>query len=290
MNKKTIRNIGIFIFVVIISGWIGVLADSILNEQHDGDSLGMGIWLALPLLTAFVIIFLSKVSWVDLGFKPNFKENIKWYLASALIFPVITAIVLIIGATTKWIDLSALNLRPLFLAFYSTLLINFVKNIFEETAWRGYLTSQIVKLNFSDLKIYLIVGCVWSIWHLPYVLVFLPEADIQAVLPVNRVVFFVVFLITLLCWSVIFVELFRVTKSVWPCVILHTVEDSLINLIVISGYISIATGKEILVSPIIGVITSILYLAVGLGIRAHRRRASKNLAASGYIPLQKSRI
>jgi len=106
-----------FIFVVIISGWIGVLADSILTEQHDGDSLGMGIWLALPLLTAFAIILLSKVSWEDLGFKPNFKGNMKWYLASVLIFPVVTAIVLIIGSATKWIDLSAFDLRPLFWRF-----------------------------------------------------------------------------------------------------------------------------------------------------------------------------
>jgi hypothetical protein len=69
-----------------------------------------------------------------------------------------------------------------------------------------------------------------------------------------------------------FTELFRVTKSVWPCVILYTVEDSLINPLVISGYISIAAGKEILISPINGIITSILYLAVGIGIRAYRRK------------------
>lgn len=42
MNKKTIRNIGIFIFIVIISGWIGVLVDSALVPQPEGDSLGMG--------------------------------------------------------------------------------------------------------------------------------------------------------------------------------------------------------------------------------------------------------
>jgi hypothetical protein len=73
-----------------------------------------------------------------------------------------------------------------------------------------------------------------------------------------------------------FTELFRVTKSVWPCVILHTVEDSLINLLVISGYISIAAGKEILISPINGIITSILYVAVGLGIRAYRKRSNND--------------
>lgn len=275
MNKKAIRNIGIFIFIVIISGWLGVLVDSVLTSQPEGDSLGMGIWLVLPLLTAFLIILFSKVGLRNLGLKPNFKGNIKWYLASILIFPVVTAIVLLIGATTNWIDISIFDLKSFILAFCSTLFINFIIDIFEETAWRGYLTSQLVKLNLSDLKLYLIIGCVWSLWHLPYYLVFLPEADIRAVMPVSRVVYAVVAFTTYLSWTIMFTELFRVTKSVWPCIILHAVEDSLINLLIISGYISIAAGKEILISPINGIITSILYIAVGLGIRAYRIRATK---------------
>lgn len=275
MNKKAIHNIGIFIFIVIISGWIGVLVDTVLISQPEGDSLGMGIWLVLPMLTAILVILFSKVNWRDFGFKPNFKDNLKWYLASVLIFPVVTAIVLLIGVTTNWIDLSKFNLKSFVLAFCSTLLINFIKNIFEETAWRGYLTSQLVKLKLSDLKLYLIVACVWSLWHIPYYLVFLPEVDLRAVMPVSRAVYVFFAFITLLSWTIMFTELFRVTKSVWPCVILHTVEDSLINLIVISGYITIAAGKEIFISPISGIITLILYAAVGLGIRAYRRKTDK---------------
>jgi len=277
MNNKIIRNIVLFIVVVIISGWIGVLVDSFLAAQPEGNSLGMGIWLVLPLLTAFIIILFSKLSWKDLGFKPYFKGNIKWYLAAVLIFPVVTAIVLLIGAAMNWVDLSALNLKPFIVGFCSTLLANFIIDIFEETAWRGYLTSQLIKLNLHDWKLYLIVGCVWAVWHIPYYLVFLPETDIQAIMPVSRAMYVVVAFTTFLSWTVMFTELFRVTKSVWPCVILHTVEDSLINLIVISGYISIVPGKEMLVSPINGVITSMLYLAVGLGIRAYRRQANHRL-------------
>lgn len=270
MNKKGSRNLGLFIAIVIISGWLGVLVDSVLTEQPEGDSLGMAIWLVLPLLTALVIILISRFSWKELGLKPNFKGNIKWYLASILIFPVVTAIVMLIGAATNWIDLSAFALRPFIVAFGSTMFVNFIIDIFEETAWRGYLTSQLLKLNLNDWKLYLIVGCVWTAWHIPYYLVFLPEADLHAVMPVSRAVYIVVAFTTFLCWTVMFTELFRVTKSVWPCVLLHTVEDSLINLLVISGYISIAAGKEILVSPINGIIASALYLAVGLGIRAYR--------------------
>ncbi|MEC0091971.1 CPBP family intramembrane glutamic endopeptidase [Paenibacillus macquariensis] len=276
MNNKMIRNILVFVMVVGFSGWIGVLVDSVLPEQPKGDTLGMGIWLVLPMLTAITLILFSKFGWTDVGLKPNFKGNTKWYLTSVLIYPVVTGIVLIIGSTTKWIDLSGLNLKSFIWAFSSTLFIGFIKNIFEEAVWRGFLTSQLVRLNLKDWKIYLIVGFVWGIWHIPYYLVFLQEADLQAVLPVNRAIFIIVAILTMTCWSVMYIELYRVTNSIWPCVILHTVEDSLINPLVLSGYISIASGKEIFISPISGIITSIFYLAVGLGIRAYRRRQSNN--------------
>ncbi len=275
MNKKLFRNTVIFIVIVILSGWIGALVDSLLTEQSKGDSTGMGIWLVLPMLAAIAITIFSRGSWSDIGFKPNFKGNIKWYLIAALIFPVVTAIVLIIGDMTKWIDLSAFDLKPFILLFSSTLLISFIIDIFDGAPLYGYLTSQLVKLNFNDWKIYLTVGIVWGMWHIPYYLVFLPETDMQVVLPVSRTIFSIISIITVICWAVMFIELYRVTNSIWPGVVLHMVEDSLINPLVISGFISIAAGKEILISPITGIITSILYLLVGFGIRAYRRQAKK---------------
>ncbi|HWP97318.1 MAG TPA: CPBP family intramembrane glutamic endopeptidase [Syntrophomonadaceae bacterium] len=276
MDKKAIRNLGLFVFVVMVSGWIGVLVDSLLTGQPaQGDSMGMGVWLVLPLLMAFIIMLFSKASWKDFGGKPNFKGNIKWYLAAILIYPVVTAIVLAIGASTNWIDLSAFNFKPFILAFCANLLVNFVIDIFEEGAWRGYLTSQLLKFGLDDWKLYLIVGCIWTAWHIPYYLVFLPEANIQAIMPVSRVIYIMIAFTTYLSWAVMFTELFRVTRSAWPCVLMHMVEDSLINHLIISGYISIASGKEILISPVNGLITSALYIAVGLGIRAYRRRTSE---------------
>lgn len=280
MDNKIIRNVVVFIVVVILSGWIGVLVDSVLTEQPKSDSPGMGIWLVTPMLAAITMTIFSKGNWNDLGFKPNFKRNIKWYFIAALVFPVVTSIVLIIGVITDWIDLSTLDLRPFILVFSSTLLFNFIKNIFDGTPLFSYLTPKLVKLNFNDWKIYLTVGSVWGIWHLPYFLVFLPETDIQAVLPVSRAITIIIMIITMILWSVMFIELYRVTKSIWPGVLLHMVEDSLINPLVISGFISIAAGKEILISPIIGIITSILYLLIGLGIRTYRIQASRKTVNS----------
>jgi Co/Zn/Cd efflux system component len=69
-----------------------------------------------------------------------------------------------------------------------------------------------------------------------------------------------------------FVELYRLTKSIWPVVLLHMIEDSLINHLVIDRHITIVSGKEILVSPIAGIITAILYVGVGLLLRKYRIR------------------
>jgi hypothetical protein len=209
-------------------------------------------------------------------------------LIAALIFPVVTAFVLIIGVTAKWIDLSTFDLRTLTIVFSSTLLFNFIKNIFDGAPLHSYLTSQLLKLNLNDWKIYLIVGGTWGIWHLPYYLVFLPETDLQTVLPGSRATITVFMIITMVCWAVMFIELYRVTKSIWSGVVLHMVEDSLINPLIISGFINVVAGKEILISPIIGIVTTILYLLIGLGIRTYRLQSNKTLLVDGESVNKKS--
>lgn len=64
---------------------------------------------------------------------------------------------------------------------------------------------------------------------MPYIMIFLSESEIQNVLPVGRLTFFVIGLITVTCWTVMYTEVFRITRSVWPSVIMHTMEDAVIN-------------------------------------------------------------
>lgn len=279
MTEQQKRNLGIFVAAVIASGWLGVMLDAIMGIPHMGDSPGMGIWLTLPLATALIIILLSKISWAEVGVKPNLKGNMKWYAAAILIYPVVTAMIVSIGALTGWMDTSPFRIAPFAAAFGSTLLANFLINIFEEGAWRGYLTSRLLQLNWSDWRLYLAVACIWTLWHVPYYLVFLPETDIRAMVPVSRGLYLLVAFSTFLSWSVMYTELFRISKSVWPGVIMHTVEDSLINHLVISGHVAVAAGREILISPVNGLITSLLYIAAGLAIRACRKRREAEPAA-----------
>jgi hypothetical protein len=270
-TKKNIRNIGIFIFIAFTCGWFGLLIDKLIGAPSGGgESLGMLIWLVFPLFTTILLRLFAGDGWKDIGFKPNFKGNIKWYIISLIIYPSVTAIILLFGKISGWIDFSNFRLRDYLAGFIGLLFFNFIKNFFEESVWRGYLTAKLLKTKIKDIWLYLIVGGVWGIWHLPYYLHFLPKADMYLVLPVGNIVFSLIAIITMICWSVMFVEVYRITKSIWPVVLMHMTECSLINHLVIDGYISIISGKAIFVSPILGIITSSLYIAIGLLIRRYR--------------------
>ncbi|MDR2907753.1 MAG: CPBP family intramembrane metalloprotease [Bacteroidales bacterium] len=275
MNRN-IRNIIIFAIVAIGCGWLGVLVDKFATQQPEGQSLGMAIWLVLPLLTVILLRFFAGDGWKDLGIKPDFKGNAKWYLVALLIYPLVTAIVLALGKVLGWIDFSSFRTEVYLSGFAVALIPNFIKNIFEESVWRGYLTTKLVNEKIKDRWLYLIVGGVWSVWHLPYYLCFLPETDMTQVLPVGRLAFALVAIVSMICWTVMFVEIFRLTKSIWPVVLLHMVEDSLINHLVIDGHIAIMAGKEFLISPVAGIITSCLYLGVGLLLRRNRIAKKEN--------------
>lgn len=270
LERKTIRNVIVFIITALASGWMGIQADSLIKPQPEGETIGMGIWLVLPFLITIVLRIFGGDGWLDIGFRPGLKKNIRWYFYSVIIFPVVTALILAIGKVTGWISFSDFDTKTYLTGFINLLALNFFKNIFEEFVWRGYLTTKLIKLKTSDFWLYLIVGGVWGLWHLPYYLFFLPESQVTQILPVNRIIFALFAIIPMICWSVMFVELYRITHSIWSVVILHTIEDSLLNHLILDGHVSIVSGTEILISPVVGIIASILYLGVGLLLRKKR--------------------
>lgn len=262
----------IFIVVVLLCGWFGVLVDKLIPEQPQGDTLGMGIWLISPLLATILLRSFAGDGWRDIGLLPNFKGNLKWYVIALFIYPAVTTLVLLISYVFNWMDFSAFNISTVLSVFFSGLLIQFVKNFFEESVWRGYLTSKLSNLKLDDFWLYLIVGGVWGAWHIPYFLVFLSESDIISVLPVNRWLFTIIGIVTMICWTVMYTEIYLMTRSIWPLVLMHMTEDALVNPLILDGYIKLAQGKEFLVSPSAGILTTCLYLVVGWLLRVKRKK------------------
>ncbi len=281
--KTSRRNIVIFIVVVFLCGWLGVLVDKLIPEQPQGDTLGMGIWLISPLLATILLRSFAGDGWRDIGLLPNFKGNLKWYVIALFIYPAVTSVVLLISYVFGWMDFSAFNLNTVLSVFIGGLLIQFIKNFFEESVWRGYLTSKLSNLKLNDFWLYLIVGGVWGAWHIPYFLMFLSESDIISVLPVNRWLFTIVGIITMICWTVMYTEIYLMTRSIWPLVLMHMTEDALVNPLILDGYIKIAQGKEFLVSPSAGILTTCLYLIVGWLLRMKRKKLRSEYGAKSTI-------
>lgn len=272
--RSTKKYLIIFIAVTLASGWIGVLVDSLLTEQPEGNSLGMGVWLILPFLTAIALRIIYKDK-KDLGLKPNIRQKVKWYMVSIAVFPLVTLIAVSIGSFLGFIDYSAFKSSDFIsLALYS-MLTNVIKNIFEEFSWRGYLTPKLMDLNLNDWWVYIISGLVWGLWHAAYYLVFLPEKYFASI---SRVTMLSSSIMIMLCWTVMFVEIYRLTKSVWPCVLMHAVEDAVPTVLVATGgYITFTNGSGLWLNPINGIVANILFLAIGLTLRKLRIRKEQEI-------------
>lgn len=284
------RNVIIFAFFSTLCGWIGYVVDKVTGQAHyenigteiGSGSLGMLIWLVTPLICTIFLRSFGGDGWKEAGFSINFKNNKKLYLVSFLVYPLVTIIVIFLGLMTQGIRVTDVKVE--FTVYLGILLTQigtqFIKNIFEESVWRAYLTNQLIKLKLSDLKLYLLIGFIWWIWHLPYIMKFLSEREIQNTLPVGRFTFFLIGMITVACWTVMYTEIFRITKSVWPLVIMHTMEDAVINPLLLLGFVSVEKNQAFLFSLSVGMIPTILYLTVGLVIRKWRKNRSMESRAN----------
>jgi len=271
--KKAKSRVVVFIIVTLVSGWLGVLLDTVLTEQPEGDTLGMGLWLVMPPLTALVLRMACR-DWKDVSLLPRFKGNIKWYVVALVIFPLLTAIVLGVAKTIGIVGLAGVEITIILPLVSAGLGIGLIKNVFEEFAWRGYLAPKLIGLNAKDWLVYSISGLVWALWHAPYYLVFLGD-EVFASIHISRGGFVLLGIAVMMCWNVMYVELFRITKSIWPGILMHTAEDAVPAFLFTGGYYAfVSSGYAWIFDPNFGAIVALACLVVGLIIRRIRIKTS----------------
>jgi membrane protease YdiL (CAAX protease family) len=273
-NRTTIRNLAIFTIVVLAIGWIGRGLD-ILMGNPASESLGMLLWLIMPIAISLLLRAFAGDGWKDFGIKPNFRGNVTSYVIALLVYPVLTALVLIIGSGLGWITFPNLSLSTLGLilqAFALGLLPQFIKNIFEEAAWRGYLAPKIYSLRLNDFIGHLIVGLIWGAWHIPYYLFFLDRAVLQNFTTLDLAIFIPLAIVVMISWAMVYGEIRLLTNSIWPAVLMHMVEDAFLNQLFTEHHIQIMPGMDWLVSPVNGLISIFFFIVLGVGLRQWRKR------------------
>ena len=273
-KSKTFRNVAIFSFIAVICGWIGVGVDKLLGEPSNLESLGALIFIATPLLCTILLRLFGGDGWKDLPLKLNFKQNTFWYLFAFAIYPVVIGVTLFFGNLMGWVDASKFSIVAYLPIFAAAFWPEFIKNIFEESVWRGYLTVKMEQLTKNEWLIYLVVALVWQIWHLPYYLILLDDAYLAKFFPYGEVLFVITGFFVIGVWTIMYTEIFFLSRSLWLVVLMHTMEDSL-NPLISEGFVNIPSEYNWLISPSLWIIPLTIYLCVGLYLRKIRKKRDR---------------
>ena len=269
-SKKILRNVILFSLVAISCGWIGVGVNQLLGEPSNLESLGSGIFIASPIVCMVLLRLLGGDGWKDFPLKPRFKQNTHWYIFAIAVYPVVIGITLFVGKLLGWVDVSKFSIATYLPVFAAAFLPVFIKNILEETAFRGYLTVKMEQLVKNEWLIYLVVAFVCQIWHLPYNLIFLDDTYQATFFPYSKELFILVSLVVIAVWTIMYTEIFFLSRSLLLIILMHSMKDAL-NPLISEGFTVISPDKTLLVSPLFGIIPTLIYLAIGLYLRKIRK-------------------
>lgn len=261
MEKRDKLVIVVFSVFTLAAGFIGRAVDMVLTEQPEGQSLGMLIWLILPLLISVIIRLTNKGYFEPVGFKMNFGRNAKIYAISLLIFPLISIV------CTR----TAYQFNQTIVGGFDRSLVGVVvagavlKNLVEEITWRGNMVPFFEKTEWNDYLIYLSTGLIWGCWHIPYYLYFVGlDGDMKLKTILSGIVI-------MLMWTPLFVEVRRATRSFIPAYLLHMTEELSYSLIFVpAGKFKLNKTYDIFMNPVSGIIPLAFILVLGLILRNRR--------------------
>ncbi|HAA25240.1 MAG TPA: hypothetical protein DCE11_03855 [Ruminiclostridium sp.] len=151
-------------------------------------------------------------SFIKQIFKAN--VNVLWYLFVIIVPFALFSISFIININTVRTGTQLFN-KPLYYLI-PAIVSNILFGGLEEIGWRGVLLPQLMK-KFPMIISTLFTSLIWSLWHLP--LWFINSLPQQNMNPF-------IFIILGLCFSLILTVIYSKTKSIFLCVLTHSLFNS----------------------------------------------------------------
>ncbi len=270
--NKTIRNLTIMALFTVGGGWLGIWLNNVTgNTQPPMQSVGALVWLVSPALAGILLRASGGDGWTDAGFGLNLRTGgWIWYLVAILVYPLAALVSFGMATVTGAISIDGFVAQGfgVYLSAAGVMIAgSLMKNIFEEFAWRGYLTPRLDAAKVPRLLNHLIVGILWWSWHLSYYAYYLDKATLNSFMTTSLPVFLALGLVSLIPTALLFGELRLVSKSVWPVFILHNLINGLSMPLIINGFININLPLGIILTPTNeGLLTSLLLGIAGLAI------------------------
>jgi membrane protease YdiL (CAAX protease family) len=278
MNKGS-WSIILFGLVTAGCGFAGHALNLAAGQTQDPmQSPGVLLWLVSPLAANLLLRWLGKEGWSDFGLRPNLLKGWKWYLAALLIAPAVSVLILGAGTVTGTLGLDSFQVQGFraFLALTGSLFTgSMVKNIFEEFAWRGYLTPRLAALKVNPLISALVTGVIWASWHVPYYLFFLSPETMQQQTALSVPALIGLAFILLPVQALVYGELRLLSQSVWSTWLLHNLANALSFALVSGGFVAFSGALPgVVITPSTeGILYTLLLGLIGWGLYQYRRRA-----------------
>lgn len=246
MRENKLTKYILLTFSISWTLWIGLalLANYELIEYGQTPFMIIHMLGALsPFISAIIIKRADKHSFKRfIGEIFKVRVHVLWYLG-------IIVLPLIISGTSWLINLAVLGnvdaflTKPIYTAF-ALLPIMIIGGGLEELGWRGVILPEILKKK-GPLSTALIVGIIWGIWHTPLFYINNMPYDIV----------FITFVLRLIAMSLLLTVLYLSTRSIFLCVLFHSIDNAYINI----GMNSWVKGST---SQIINALTILAFSAV----------------------------
>lgn len=218
-NKSLIR----FFAITIIVTWI-LWLPSVLNYYDINVPV---VFLVISMMASFTpsivgLIYLKKER-SKTEFKQQLKSRltvkvpVKWYLIIMMMFPLSAGISYLLMTRVTVFEKAELLSNPIMImpVFFQILFIGGALG--EEFGWRGYALPKLLKI-MSPLRASLIIGVIWSVWHLP---LFFMEGTVQSNLPIWQ------FMIQNTLIAFFYTWIFINTHgNLWLMILLHAVANT----------------------------------------------------------------
>uniref|UniRef100_UPI00404A2147 CPBP family intramembrane glutamic endopeptidase n=1 Tax=Fulvivirga sp. TaxID=1931237 RepID=UPI00404A2147 len=208
-NVKILRTqLSTFVLKSFLFSWVIWIAG-----YYIGDGTIPLLFLILgtfgPAISALLLASKETKPNVLVQFIKTFRSSAKNYWMALLIFPLFLLVltVLLVQLKAYKLDFSQFSIVNLIILLPVNIVLGGALG--EEIGWRGYLLKKL-QLRYSDFYSSLIVGLVWSAWHLP---LFLTKTYENPMLQYFAIVILMSFVFTFISN--------RSPESIWPVVMLH---------------------------------------------------------------------
>lgn len=210
--NSPLRRAGYFVTFVLA---LSVLASLFIQDNTSPAAL---LFVMSPTL-ATLVLRVSGDGWADSGLRPTGRATD--YALALVLFPTLSAASIGLGAVCGFVSFANQFWSAFGFAFVEQLVPSLVFAFGEEWGWRGYLEPRLAAAGLPPAKRHLVVGVVWAVWHVPYILA-LGSQYSTLPLALQLPLFHVAVVAMAFIWG----PLRTTTDSAWPAILGHGIANA----------------------------------------------------------------